>query len=470
MFIFEKSGCFFLSGMFWQIPDLYKKNINLQKMLANTNLNMYCFTKKIVPTWGFCNKKIIEANKKIKKIASLGLYIVECSNVSANTPNSIIAYKFNDNLFGFIVFLNGTICPDDGEFVSDLESIRINIVKKFRKYDLKDLYLPFDVAIELFNFFERLSISMSINTELSLKILNTATIKELHEFKTFIKGSFELRKYENLFGEISSKDKIKLVSSLVTEALFLEKLRTLRASNDDLFILPENIFIAENTSDEIYWTDKQLKSNYRKAILNDITSFKSDIVKLSIAVILIAISIYWFYYNKFSNYGQAVNIVEIPKAIPVDPFLLISNCLINNDKYFSHIEGLTLNELRCDSLGYTLTFKYDNKFEKKDLIQLVGNPNVIFNNGVAKYHFNFNLVSQSHIVLIKSKAISYLEEFARSYDIQISIQPNIYIINSILSPVYLYQKKGFIFGNLSEINMKLNEQNGTYVWNIKGTF
>lgn len=158
MRLLTKNNYKFATGIFWQIPDEGRRAINLTKLARDTGHNMCCYVKSIKPTWGFCHKRELHNEKKI---ASLGKFIIETSSLSATYANSIICYKFKDSyeldevgnnlqtsLFGYIVLLNGTICPDEGEYVAEFTAIRESIISKAKKYEIETLYLPSDVAYE----------------------------------------------------------------------------------------------------------------------------------------------------------------------------------------------------------------------------------------------------------------------------------------------------------------------------------
>lgn len=196
MKIIVKKGYYFLTGMFWQIPDDGKRTPNFTKIIKDIKLDYYCSIKKIAPTWGFCSKDDLKGHRKV---ASLGKYIVECSNLSLNYSDSIICYKFksygeeedgqslDSDLYGYIVLLNGTICPDDGEYVSTFDAIRESILQISKKHAIETLYLPLDVSEKFFSIFERLSDS-SYNDNLLWVILKHSSMSHLSPLREFIQG------------------------------------------------------------------------------------------------------------------------------------------------------------------------------------------------------------------------------------------------------------------------------------------
>src|SRR5579863_6146339 len=192
MKLVTKNNYKFATGMFWQIPDEGKKKINLSKLVKDTKHSMFCNISIINPTWGFCNKDEMLAEKKV---ASLGKFIIEASKLSASYANSIICFKFKSvgeldddgkelysDLYGYIVLLNGTICPDEGEYVSNFAMVRESIIQKAKKYEIETLYLPFEVALEFFSIFEVL-FDARHQDELLIRIVqSTNGMQCLHDF------------------------------------------------------------------------------------------------------------------------------------------------------------------------------------------------------------------------------------------------------------------------------------------------
>ncbi|MFN7094521.1 MAG: hypothetical protein ACK4M7_04070, partial [Burkholderiales bacterium] len=183
MKVLTKRGDKFAVGMFWQIPEEGKRAINFYKLVKDTRYDMFCQIKTLRPTWGFCLKAKLHGEKKV---ASLGKFIVESSNLSADYVNSIICYKFKQagesdengkklesDQFGYIVLLNGTICPDDGEYVAEFYAVRESIIQKAKKHEIEALYLPSEVSSRFFGIFECLEDAYA-NDSLLLSLMHNS--------------------------------------------------------------------------------------------------------------------------------------------------------------------------------------------------------------------------------------------------------------------------------------------------------
>src|SRR6185437_13556009 len=258
MKLVTKNNYKFATGMFWQIPDDGKRKINLSKLVKDTKQNMFCIIRTINPTWGFCYKDEMQGEKKV---ASLGKFIIEASKLSASYANSIICFKFksvgeldddgralDSDLYGYIVLLNGTICPDEGEYVSNFEMVRESIIQKAKKHEIETLYLPFEVALELFSIFEVLSDARH-QDELLIKIIqNFGVMQGLHDF--ILQELPANKSYLEITSNPLTID-LTTLYQLIEEPVFEQKLKIIKDQN--LKYLIQNIFTLAHTSDEIYW-------------------------------------------------------------------------------------------------------------------------------------------------------------------------------------------------------------------------
>ncbi len=496
MTIFEKEGYLFLSGMFWQTPDEGKRSVNFSKLIKDTGNTMYCRTKKILPTWGFCHKEILP---KGKKVASLGQFIVECSNVDERTPNSIIAYKFKnkddviksdtnevakEDLFGYIVFMNGTICPDDGEFISDILSLRINILKKLRKYEIKRLDLPLDAAESLFNIWERLTIAYSTPDIIYMLVVNAAN-EDKRLLTNFIEKTPGLEKYNSLISfignefqntdELSPEKMVELVRQLTREPTFIHKRQNSREEKDDLFVLPEKINIAPLISEQIYWQNKNFKSNFNKSMIKTMSSVQGDRIKLIGGFLVLGIAGYFAFIYKS---GDELPLVPKPAPKPivklaVDPQQLIKTCLKPNDKYFTDLGHWTLTGMKCNSLNYTLTFLSNTDTTLTDFIALTGDKNALLNGKVGTIERKYQLTPISSVKKQSRQiTVSNLQNMSIQYGVKLQLpnnnKDNKFIITSKLSPIYLVNHGVLNNVRVTDLDMSFEQQSGYYNWTIKG--
>lgn len=489
MSLYEKNGQLFLAGMFWQVPDEGKSKVDLSRIVKHTSHNYYCRIKKIHPTYGFASD--VGLPKK-KKVSSLGHFIVECSNVDEKTPNSIIVYKFKEqgeptsietgeladnDQFGYIVFMNGTICPDDGEFISDALSIRLSVLKKIKKYEIKRLDLTLDAAEALFNIFERLEITFN-NPEMMVRLLERANKEDRWQLSNLIKQSKNMDKYLPFLQKLGSDDlsesfDLQLVRNFIREPIFRDAKDNSRDAKDDLVYLVEKINIAPLTSDQVYWNNKNYKRNCLKSQLKPIAGVKNGKIKYVAGMGLIAFSIYFTFFRGEEEIQRVIT-PPPPKivAVPATPAQLIKSCVVPNDKYFTDLDDWTLTGINCNSLGYSLTFIADSDTTLAELIKLTGDKNAILSGKVGTTTRKFQLAPGRKSTLQRQEIITELQRNAIEYSMKLQLpatsKDNKFSITTKLSPVYLYNQGLLNNVRLSEINMSYDTQSGYYNWTIRG--
>ena len=526
MKLLEKNGLNYLTGMFWQIPDEGKRSLNISKLIKETKMNFSCKTKKIKPTFGFCTKDDIGDKKK--KVASLAQYIVECSNVSAGTPDSIICFKFKDAgeldeikqpleqaLYGYVVFMNGTICPDDGEYVSDITMLRIAILKKLKKHDIKILHLPFDVVTELLNIYEQLSVSFEDDETLLSLIFNSSfkNIEPLIEliksdplleqkfnglfksrakirFQT-IEDSFDEKEFEERNAEtgliehyqqyvpytqyVGKSEEAMTIRRLIKEPKFIQEMTNTRQTRDDLTIIAEQIYAFPINSDEIYWNNPKLKSNYARSLIKPLNSFKGKAIRHGVlAGVLLAAGVTANYLTSKPDIVDDNSVEEAKPIVPtaVSPEQLIKACIISNDKYFG-ANGFVLKSIKCNSMGLTLTFDIPDNTTLSDFIAFAGgNKSALLNGKVGTINKQFLLQPGLTKLVARDVVISKLQNAALNYSMTVSLPTDAttktFTINSKLSPVFLFNHGILSNVKLSDISMALDATTGSYNWTIQG--
>ncbi len=499
MKLVKKSGLIFATGMFWQIPDEGKRSINISKLTKDTKNNMFC-NIKVINTWGFCRK---EELNKVKKVASFGKYIIEASGLSNEYSNSIICFKFKNagefdedgkpleyDLYGYIVLLNGTICPDEGEYVAKIDMVRTSIYEKASKHDIETLYLPVEVSGQFFDIFEILDDAYS-NEKLLTDIMSNLTKIQHTELSEFIKQSVpnSAQVHSNEFmALIDNRIDINIshLRQLIKMPLFENKLRSTKEKN--LKYLIPNILILSYTSDEIFWQQDKLNKYFNKCLIESTSARKIKNFKRVVATIILS-ALGYVVYTTYLDEDKAIihkpiQKAIIPHAVPSDPEHLIVACLAGNDKYFNDLGNWSLVSIKCDSLGAIYTFNSNTDTTINDFANLIGkNDNSIkFSNKVGTYTEKFNIpsLSKSQLIVPKETILNNLQKAVIEYGIKIStpqsggqkkLNPIIkFTIISKQSPIFLY--KHHILDNLkiSEIGMSIDTRAGFYNWTIKGEF
>jgi len=486
MKLLTKNGYKFATGMFWQIPDEGKRVINTKKLIKDTKHNMFCQCKTINPTWGFCQKDELVGEKNV---ASLAKFIVETSNLTSDYSNSIICYKFKNygeldengrpldqDLYGYVVLLNGTICPDEGEYVAEIAIIYESIIAKAKKHDIEALYLPLEVANKFFSIFEILSDAFN-NENLLNNVIENITIEQRSELKKFINDNYEKNSnFQLLFNEEFNLN-IDAVKSFIKDDTFESHLRIIK--DKTLKYLISNVYILPYTSDYIFWNNKKFKSNYKKSLLKPVSTLAANKLSIFCLLIISGISGYLLYDNFLKNEEvppQVLNnIPSEPKPIAVIPSQLINSCVDNNDKYFKDLGNWSLIILKCDSLNNTLSFSSDNDATLDEFEKLVNdNKNINLTNKVGTYIQKVKLPpfpTTNVKQFSKDQLISNLQQASINYSFELRLSgTSSFSITSQLSPVFLWQHKILENLKLKEINMTFDKTTGFYSWSISGEF
>lgn len=488
MRLLVKDGYYFASGMFWQIADEGRRSPNLSKLVKDTKHDLYCQLKSFRTTWGFCKKDELNG---VKQVASLGKYIITASDLLNKSDNLIIVYKFKnkgeldefdlplvEDLYGYIILLNGTICPDDGEYVSNFDSIYESIIQQTNRYEIDYLYLTSDVAIRFFTIYE-LIIDNINRVDVLLKIFDNVASNHFNQLSDLFITNHN-KKYLSLLDEFSHELLIQLVKEPFFEAEYK------RTKDTTLRFMINNIYTLNFTSDEAYWSEERLKSHYKQSLLKSLNRHNASIYKLLLLAILFSGLFYLIYITFIEEEEEVLFIMppqEIPVVMAVNPIQLINKCIINNDKYFIDLESWRLTNMKCDSLSVTLVFEAQTKQTYNDFIALLGESqnaqNILFTNQKGEYKIKYWIKNKFIInsqVLAHGQILTNLEQAANDYSFNLQVQNNTnqvregFMITSSLSPVFLLEHHILDDVLLKEIQMSLNQNDGLYTWIINGEF
>jgi hypothetical protein len=484
MKLVTKHGYVFATGMFWQIADEGKRSINLSKLVKDTKHDMYC-NIKILNTWGFCRKDELGFNRKV---ASLGKFIIEASGLSTEYANSIICFKFKSagevdengktlasDLYGYIVLLNGTICPDEGEYVEKIEMVKSSIYEQANKHNIEMLYLPIEVSGQFLNIFEILAEAHG-NDKLLLDIMQNITKSQMIELQDFTSQSFPNDfKYSNLLTNPLDIN-LHALKELIKHSLFEKKLRV--AKDKNLQYLIPNILILSYTSDEIFWSAEKLKKYFAKSLITPIAKRKLNSYKITAAVVVLLAYTLYSLHNDNLPIPQQIPKKTIPQLVSTDPLQIITVCLTNHDNYFRNLGIWTLSSLKCNSLGGVYTFNSAIDTTIIEFSKLIGqnDSSIKFANRVGIYSQSFRLPAATIKHVAREVVLSNLQQAVINYGIKISIpeapnhQANKYTITANQSPVFLYQHHIFDNLKISEIVMTFDKNSGFYIWIIRGEF
>lgn len=517
MKILTKHGFKFAVGMFWQIPDYGKKSVNLKKIIKDTGHDMYCQIASLGQTYGFCTKNFLPREKNV---AALGKFIVEASKLTAEYTTSIVCYKFKkigeidddgktlkEDLFGYLILINGTICPIDGEYVGKFELVKNSVIEQAKLHPIDTLYLPIDVAENFLTIFERLDYAYHTdnNGELLLSIINSTHKDQLEKLLLFIKENFvpELIP-SNLVNYLMKKSK-SLINGKYNDEACVAELRKIIASEAFRANIKDNIQVENNirylvanilqvpfSSDDIFWNDK-LKQNHNKSKLHSIISQRLKIYKWSSIILIVSLISYGIHSYLVGNtlplqMAKSIKKVEPAKAIPLAPNQLIDLCLGNgNDKYFKDIGSWTLTGMKCDSLGSSYIFVSDVETTLSSFTKLVGTTmGVKFQNKNGIYSRSFHIIPSVQIskLLNKEEIVNKLEQHSITYSYKLTLIPaninnksslkgirqNKFEIIAKVSPIFLLQHGVLASVKLNNIEMRFDKNSGVYTWTIEGVY
>lgn len=493
MKLVTKNGNKFATGMFWQIPDDGKRKINLSKLNKDTKYNMLCQINSI-NTWGFCYKHEMQGEKKV---ASLGKFIIEASNLSASYGNSIICFKFknageldddgktlSDDLYGYIVLLNGTICPDEGEYVANFNLVRESIISQAKKYEIETLYLPLDVAGKFFSIFEILIDNVN-NDELLINLMHNLTKYQQQEINNFLGNDATYLSLQNsIKSDTFNVENLDQLRILVESSHFGEKLKTNK--EQDLKYLIPSIIILSITSDMVYWSNDKYKLNFNNALIQSISSQRNKKYRFGLLCILVVIFGYFIYklfIYKEPPKPKLVTKPVVPHASAVLPLQLINNCLLKNDRFFGNLGSWTLMGVKCDSLGASLTFTTEINTSLGKFAELVGsNSDIKLNGKTGVYSIKSPIKAipktNNPASLAKIQIIDQLQKAANANSMKLSIPQSAkldkaktkFSLISTQSPVYLF-KQGILDNvKLTTITATFDKTTGFYNWTLVGEF
>lgn len=149
---YERDGIDFITDLVWQQPVPNEK-FSLKTYRDDCSFDFYCKTTKLGSTYGFGRyPKDGDGNLllKLKNPLSLALYIIESVDIEAEKGvNIFVCFCFDDNhqspSYGYIFLYNGSILPEDGEFIGSIEEVKARIKNLAKTYNAKAAFVPDDV-------------------------------------------------------------------------------------------------------------------------------------------------------------------------------------------------------------------------------------------------------------------------------------------------------------------------------------
>jgi hypothetical protein len=150
---YQRDGIDFVTDLVWQ-SKLPSEKFNLKLYRKDCAFDFYCKTNKLGHTYGFGRYPRDDDNKiavKLKKPVSLGLFIIESVDIgdADSNVNLFICFCFdnstNNQTYGYVFIYNGTILPEDGEYVGSLDEVKAKIKQLSKQYNAEVAFIPDDV-------------------------------------------------------------------------------------------------------------------------------------------------------------------------------------------------------------------------------------------------------------------------------------------------------------------------------------
>ncbi|HMT02106.1 MAG TPA: hypothetical protein PKD00_02140 [Burkholderiales bacterium] len=417
MQIYQKNKIDFITGMVWQKSDEEHK-VSLKQMKTKCGFNFYCKTNKIITTYGFVKLNLhngksedntIKKKKiKLKKPTSLGLFIVNALEVNKETEDLFICFRFNENLFGYLLLYKATIFPYEGEFIGTEYEVKAKISKLAAEYNIKTAKIFEDVPF--FN-------SSSFINETGLKVI---VIKSFFENNKILGASDYYLWQNKSFKSIVRNSQIEPIT------LLKKKYKTVLIS---LLIISGAVLINE------------LQKSYYKN-LDNLEALQNSMIDKT---------------NIFVN------------DVGVDAKTFIDSCFSNIDRYINPINNWQIDSLNCNLKGTSITYKTENG-TLAEIKAAINDKGLIIGDKTARLNKSFDLTkiqpNKSYQPYLEQ--IENLKVMADKYGLLIKINGLKKIeVSSSLSPIFLYNNNIINNINILEISMQLNSD-GFFNWVIRG--
>lgn len=149
---YRKNGLDFVTDLVWQKQSENNK-ISLKLFREDCKFDFYCKSSSL-NSYGF--GRLIRDSKgipifKTKNLLSLGAYITESVETDKNI-NLFICFCFDNNkdadvdpTYGYVFLYQGSILPEDGEYIGSLDEVKARIKSLSKLYKARAAFIPDDV-------------------------------------------------------------------------------------------------------------------------------------------------------------------------------------------------------------------------------------------------------------------------------------------------------------------------------------
>ena len=177
-----------------------------------------------------------------------------------------------------MVLLNGTICPDEGEYVSGFAAIKESIIQKASQHEIEALYLPLDVSNRFFSIYEILTEAYD-NDLLLIELIQNLTSSNIISLTELI--NVLPQEYKLILKKPFNQDGLLQLKKLIKHSTF-EKVYKANRDKELKFII-NNIYTTSFTSDYAYWNSPKFKTKYKQALILPLSHHSYKKIKLILA-------------------------------------------------------------------------------------------------------------------------------------------------------------------------------------------
>lgn len=438
MRLFEKNGYLFITEGYFLSTLSSNKLLTPKQRIAMINqyfqdtvggenigiqlYDTYAVIKTMRETYSYVkSSELAETLKKAgvdkkltaRGVGSLGMYIVEVTELDASISNCIICFTVSSQECGYVLIKDGTIYPDAGEYISDKTSVKESIISLIRKHNrgtnierhIQAIYAPSELSdiqdLLISDLGGTVNIGISLETSDNI-FWNKKTLK-----KYFNKVRYKSQK--RMFKPILITAGVLVVASIsgyfVYTSLYpdVEPITIIEAPKTNLVKGSELVKSCFTNTDAIFTISSQ-PTEFGWYV----DSFRCDINGLDI---------------KFRTVKQT--------PVPTLAIEELKKILRDNKVTFANSVYTFKRSIKVNT-----DYQYSGNTIK--LLESMGEYST-------NYGFDFKTINQ-----------------------QAKTQEKVFEIDSDLSPVYLLNNKVLTDIPLSSIEGKYNLTNSTYSWKILG--
>lgn len=131
---YEKDGYVFVGDLFWPTPS--NKSINIQKLKTEIGVDLFVKVVGSTTNYGFTKKSTF--SKKLKKIVSLGAFLLNFYEDDAT--DIIIVVRLAENVAGLLALKNGYVIPRGGDMIGTVEETRGRVIHLIENHGIGSIW------------------------------------------------------------------------------------------------------------------------------------------------------------------------------------------------------------------------------------------------------------------------------------------------------------------------------------------